>query len=164
MTALGNNTGQLDINLFGLTYLQRVSDAPTHGAMHVEPGIWVRVPPTTIPPDTKSNNSTIFNQLTVDYLLLDFGGRSATALLAYQMLVAANWQHNFTMQQVIMSVLDNYTSYLGNKGLVAADDACIVAVNLRDIPQAWADSINASDAYPAKNDQCSSPAGVESDG
>ncbi len=50
LTDLGNNTGQSDINLFGLTYLQRVSDAPTHGAMHVEPGIWVRVPPTTIPP------------------------------------------------------------------------------------------------------------------
>jgi hypothetical protein len=35
-----------------------------------------------------------------------------------------------------LDVFDRYRS----KGLVSAEDACIVAVNLRDIPQAWADS------------------------
>ncbi len=35
-----------------------------------------------------------------------------------------------------LDVFDRYRS----RGLVSADDACIVAVNLRDIPQAWADS------------------------
>jgi hypothetical protein len=35
-----------------------------------------------------------------------------------------------------LDVFDRYRS----RGLVAADDACIAAVNLRDIPQAWADS------------------------
>jgi hypothetical protein len=34
-----------DIDLFGLTYLQKISDAVTGGALHIEPGIWVNVPP-----------------------------------------------------------------------------------------------------------------------
>jgi hypothetical protein len=35
-----------------------------------------------------------------------------------------------------LDVFDRYRS----RGIVSADDACVVAVNLRDIPQAWADS------------------------
>lgn len=34
-------TFQDDIQLFGLTYLQKISDATTGGALHIEPGIWV---------------------------------------------------------------------------------------------------------------------------
>jgi hypothetical protein len=40
---------QDDITLFGLTYLQRISDAVTQGALHIEPGIWVTQPATTAP-------------------------------------------------------------------------------------------------------------------
>ncbi len=58
------------------------------------------------------------NELTLTYLLLDFGGRDAAAEFALQALYSANWQHDFTMQQVMLSVLTAYTSYLGNKGLV----------------------------------------------
>jgi hypothetical protein len=54
VTALGGTTGQSDIELFGLTYLERVSDAATNAALHVEPGIWLNVPPTTIPPGVAS--------------------------------------------------------------------------------------------------------------
>src|SRR5208283_3767639 len=43
--------GQNDIELFGLTYLQKISDAPTGGALHIEPGIWVTQPNTTYPPE-----------------------------------------------------------------------------------------------------------------
>jgi len=64
---------------------------------------------------------TSFNELTANYLVLDFGGRDAKVELARQTLYAANWEHNFTMQQVMLSVLTNYTSYIGNKGLVEAD-------------------------------------------
>jgi hypothetical protein len=39
-----------DIELFGLTYLQKISDATTGGALHIEPGIWVTQPATTEPP------------------------------------------------------------------------------------------------------------------
>jgi hypothetical protein len=33
-----------DIELFGLTYLQKVSDSVTKGALHIEPGIWIHIP------------------------------------------------------------------------------------------------------------------------
>jgi hypothetical protein len=33
-----------DIELFGLTYLQKVSDRVTKGALHIEPGIWIHIP------------------------------------------------------------------------------------------------------------------------
>src|SRR5215471_9343847 len=49
LTGLGSTTGQPDINLQGLTYLQRVSDAITKEALHIEPGIWVNVPETVVP-------------------------------------------------------------------------------------------------------------------
>jgi len=42
---------QDDIELFGLTYLQKISDAVTGGALHIEPGIWVTQPATTAPPE-----------------------------------------------------------------------------------------------------------------
>jgi hypothetical protein len=45
---------QDDIELFGLTYLQKISDAQTGGALHIEPGIWVNVPPTGAPSETRS--------------------------------------------------------------------------------------------------------------
>jgi hypothetical protein len=50
LTDLGNNTGQPDISLFGLTYAQHISDVPTNAGLHVEPGIWIRVPQTTVMP------------------------------------------------------------------------------------------------------------------
>ncbi|HEX3575114.1 MAG TPA: heme-binding protein [Rhodopila sp.] len=50
LTDLGNGTGQTDIELFGLTYLQRVSDAVSNAALHIEPGIWVNVPASNVQP------------------------------------------------------------------------------------------------------------------
>ncbi len=44
--------GQDDIELFGLTYLQKISDFHTGGALHIEPGIWVRQPNTSFPPES----------------------------------------------------------------------------------------------------------------
>lgn len=45
------NRGSLqeDIAIYGLTYLQRVTDAMTGGALHVEPGMWLNIPATTDP-------------------------------------------------------------------------------------------------------------------
>ena len=45
---------QDDIDLFGLTYLQKISDAVTGGALHIEPGIWVNIPATSEPQETTS--------------------------------------------------------------------------------------------------------------
>ena len=38
-----------DITLFGLTYLQKISDTVTGGALHIEPGIWITQPATAVP-------------------------------------------------------------------------------------------------------------------
>lgn len=45
------NRGSLqdDIVFRGVNYLQRVSDASTGGALHLEPGIWLNLPATTKP-------------------------------------------------------------------------------------------------------------------
>jgi hypothetical protein len=40
---------QPDIVMFGLTYLQQVSDANANQGIHIEPGIWAVVPPTSDP-------------------------------------------------------------------------------------------------------------------
>jgi hypothetical protein len=47
-------TGQNDIELFGIHYLQQINDATTKGALHLEPGIWINVPATTVPVETQS--------------------------------------------------------------------------------------------------------------
>lgn len=41
--------GQDDIELFGLTYHQQISDASTGGLLHVEPGLWITQQTTTYP-------------------------------------------------------------------------------------------------------------------
>ncbi len=41
-----------DLQLNGLTYLQKIHDAQSGGALHIEPGIWVRQPNTNYPPET----------------------------------------------------------------------------------------------------------------
>jgi len=43
-----------DINMHGLTYLQQISESSTGAGLHVEPGIWARVPPTTDPHEPAS--------------------------------------------------------------------------------------------------------------
>jgi hypothetical protein len=38
-----------DINMFGLTYLQEIEGTDPKEGLHIEPGIWINVPPTTNP-------------------------------------------------------------------------------------------------------------------
>jgi hypothetical protein len=40
---------QPDINMFGLTYLNQISDANLNAGLHIEPGIWAAVPATADP-------------------------------------------------------------------------------------------------------------------
>ena len=40
---------QPDINMFGLTYMQQISDANMNAGLHIEPGIWAVVPETLDP-------------------------------------------------------------------------------------------------------------------
>lgn len=38
-----------DIDMFGLTYMQQISETATGAGLHIEPGIWAHVPPTSNP-------------------------------------------------------------------------------------------------------------------
>ncbi len=65
--------------------------------------------------------ATLTSELIFSYLLFDFGGREAQVEFAGNILFAANWQHNLDIQQVILTVLTAYTSYLNYQGLVEAN-------------------------------------------
>lgn len=54
-------SAQGDINLFAMTYLQQVSDAVSSELLHIERGMWVNVPATTVPsqPTTIARLATI---------------------------------------------------------------------------------------------------------
>ena len=45
---------QRDINMFGLSYLQQISDKNLNAGLHFEPGIWAHVPATTHPLESVS--------------------------------------------------------------------------------------------------------------
>ena len=45
---------QPDINLHGVRYLQQVIDANLDTGIHIEPGLWIRVPPTAVPDAAES--------------------------------------------------------------------------------------------------------------
>ncbi len=55
--------GQPDITLYGLTYLQKINDSCTGGAMHIEPGIWITQTPTSYPPETTPIDSQIIARM-----------------------------------------------------------------------------------------------------
>ncbi len=65
ISALGSTTGQPDIKLFGLTYLQRISDFLSREPLHIEPGIWIKIPPTTVFP--ANPNLTVVRMGTVPH-------------------------------------------------------------------------------------------------
>ena len=58
---------------------------------------------------------------TLDYLLLDFGGRFADIEQAKQALINANWNQNKAIQDVILNVSSAYYQLIGNKSQVEAD-------------------------------------------
>jgi hypothetical protein len=55
--------GQGDIALHGLTYLQKISDLESGSALHIEPGIWVRQPDTTYPPETAPSGQQLIARM-----------------------------------------------------------------------------------------------------
>lgn len=60
------------------------------------------------------------SDLGISYLLLDFGGRMASIKAAHQALLAADWTHNRTLQDVMIAVLRAYYAYLNDKATVEA--------------------------------------------
>ena len=59
--------------------------------------------------------------LSLDYLLLDFGGRRADIEEAKQALISANWTQNKTIQDVVLNVSSAYYELIGSKSNVEAD-------------------------------------------
>lgn len=72
-------------------------------------------------------NQIVTHQLTVNYLLLDFGGRDASIEAAKHALFAADWTHNRILQDVIIGVLRSYYLYLEAAALLEAQK-----LNLKD--------------------------------
>jgi len=60
--------------------------------------------------------------LSLNYLLLDFGGREAQIDAARLALLNANWNQNQAIQNVLNEVAVNFYSYIGSKALVVADE------------------------------------------
>jgi TolC family type I secretion outer membrane protein len=63
--------------------------------------------------------------LSLNYLLLDFGGRSGSVESARQNLFAANLTHNSTIQNTVLSALTSYFNYVATVALVAAERTAI---------------------------------------
>ncbi len=63
--------------------------------------------------------------LQINWLLLDFGGRSNTVESARQALVAADWSHNATIQDVVLQVEQAYYGYLDARALEQAEHVSV---------------------------------------
>lgn len=61
--------------------------------------------------------------LNIDYLLLDLGGRAASVEEARQALIAADWSHNATIQDVVLGVEQAYYQYVEAKALLEVRQA-----------------------------------------
>jgi len=61
--------------------------------------------------------------LSLNYLLFDFGGRAATVESARQALMAANWNHNQSIQDILRNVPQAYYTYIGNQAQVRASES-----------------------------------------
>ena len=61
----------------------------------------------------------------VGYLLLDLGGRAANADDARYALIAADWSHNATIQNVILGVETTYVQYVDAKAQLEAAQASV---------------------------------------
>ena len=64
-------------------------------------------------------------QLALSYLLFDFGGRAAQVEEARQGLIAADFEHNQAIQDVILRTEQAYYGYLDARALLESQDATI---------------------------------------
>jgi len=63
--------------------------------------------------------------LNLSWLLLDFGGRTGSIGEAREALLAADWTHNATVQNVVLAVQQAYFEYMGTKALLAAQQTTL---------------------------------------
>lgn len=74
-------------------------------------------------------NSYMQASMSLSYLLLDFGGRKATAESARQSLIAANWNHNQSIQDILRNVPQAYYMHLSANALKRAVDVNLLDAN-----------------------------------
>lgn len=85
-------TFQEDLELFGLTYLQKISDATTGGALHIEPGIWVTHAPTTDPVEVPPTGGQIVARMgSIPHGNALLAGGSARSFTGAPTLGAPTW-------------------------------------------------------------------------
>ncbi|MEO8217575.1 MAG: TolC family protein [Acidobacteriota bacterium] len=63
--------------------------------------------------------------LSLSYLLFDFGGRSARSEQARQTLIAADFEHNAIIQNVVLAAQRAFYQYVEGKALLAAQEATL---------------------------------------
>ncbi len=66
---------------------------------------------------------SLYWDLSISYLLWDYGGRRASIESARQALYAANWTQNRTIQEVIINVIQGYYNYVSSKELLLASES-----------------------------------------
>lgn len=64
--------------------------------------------------------SVLSPSLSLSYLLFDFGGRSGQVGAARNALIAANFTHNATLQNVVLQIQTAYFQYIANRALLEA--------------------------------------------
>ncbi|HXQ29954.1 MAG TPA: TolC family protein [Gemmatimonadales bacterium] len=62
---------------------------------------------------------------TLSWLLFDFGGRGGSIGEAREALVAADWTHNATIQNVVLGVESAYFTYMATKSLLVAQQTTL---------------------------------------
>jgi outer membrane protein len=67
--------------------------------------------------------SSLTPTASLNFLLIDFGGRGAGIEEARQALLAADWTQNAVIQNVILEIEQNYYQYLAAKALLQAQEA-----------------------------------------
>ncbi len=73
--------------------------------------------------DRRTENTRIAPTLSLNYLLLDFGGRAAKVEAARQALEAANWTHAATLQTVLFSAIQAYYQFFAAQASLEAAEA-----------------------------------------
>lgn len=69
---------------------------------------------------TAVTQSVLNPSLSLNYLLFDFGERSGTIGAARNSLLAANYTHNATLQDVVLQIQTAYFQYVANRALLQA--------------------------------------------
>jgi outer membrane protein len=69
---------------------------------------------------SQGSQTNLISDISISYLLLDFGGRRANIEAAKQALYSSNWIHNRQVQQVLINVLQAYYNYSGIDALLVA--------------------------------------------